>query len=705
MGFIAPLFFVGLAALAVPVIVHLFQRERKEPVRFPSLMFLRQVPYKSVRQRRIRNWPLFLLRSLAVVLVVLAFTRPFLERDLIAAGPLDDAREVVLLLDRSYSMGHGERWEQALAEARTVLDLLQPEDRATLVSFDGTAATLTSPGAEPALIRAVLDTLRPGSGVTRFTPALKVTQGILAGSRRPNREVVLISDFQRSAWDGDVSARLPAGTVLVPKPVGDSAAANAMVAAVDFRRETVNDRERVTVVARIAARGSAGESVYPVVLELDGREVQRREARIEGAGATGVEFAPVTIGVDGVRGVVRLTGDELPADNAFHFSLTAGQAIQVLIVNGRRAGASLYLSRALAIGEDPRFAATTIPSSQLSADRVAGASVVILNDVPFPSGAAGDRIRSLVRGGGGLIVAAGDAAATGWAQAGDLLPGTPGETRDRGVSGGGLGYIDYSSRIFELFRAPRSGDFAGARFFRYRGLGGTIQEGVLARFDDGTPALLERRVGDGRVLVWGSTFDTWWTDFPLQPVFLPFVHQLVRHAAGHVEPSPWFAVGDVIEIGRAGAQARDGAAGAGPDTASAGGAAEAPAAAPAGSWVAVPPGGGRVEIGNGLLQLDQAGFYEVRPDRDAEGEPFAVAANVDLSESDLASMDPAALVAAVAPAGTSQAQLTGAETPSAEEREQRQSLWWYLLIGAFLLLAAETVLSNRRHRTVRPTAA
>jgi hypothetical protein len=297
-----------------------------------------------------------------------------------------------------------------------------------------------------------------------------------------------------------------------------------------------------------------------------------------------------------------------------------------------------------------------------------------------------------VERGGGLIVAAGDGAVSGWQQAADLLPGTPGETRDRGTAGGGIGYVDYSARVFELFRSPRSGDFAAARFFRYRSMGGTLQEGVLARFDDGAPALIEKRVGEGRVLVWASTLDTYWTDLPLQPVFLPFVHQLVRHAAGFAEPSPYFTVGDVVEIGRTGATARDAEP-------------TADSAAQATRWVVMTPSGGRLSIDNGLVRLEQAGFYDVRPERPGEGEPFAVAANVDLSESELSSMDPAALVAAVAPPGGPETRLTQSGALSAEERERRQSIWWYLLIVAFALLAAETLWSNVPRRRAGRTPA
>ncbi len=687
MGFLAPLFFVGLAALAVPILVHLFQRERREPVRFPSLMFLRQVPYKSVRRRRIRNWPLFLLRSLAVALLVIAFARPFFDRDLAAIGTLDDAREVIVLLDRSYSMAYGDRWDRALESARSVVQGLRPEDRATLVAFDGAAATLTQPGADAGRLLNALDTLKPGAGITRFTPAFKVAQGLLAGSERPRGEVVLISDFQRNAWDGDVGARLPAGSELLAMPVGDSAATNAAVAAVDFRRETVGDRERVTVLARIASRGGMAREL-PVILELNGREVQRQTVRIEGSGATGVEFQPITVDATESRGTVRISGDALPADDAFHFSLSAGQAIRVLVVDGRRNDASLYLQRALAIGQSPMFRVNAMPAARLRASDVSDAAVVVLNDVPFPSGETGRRIRTLVERGGGLLVVAGDAAASGWAEAAELLPGTPGDVRDRGTAGGGIGYIDYSSRVFELFRAPRSGDFSGARFYRYRSLGGTLQEGVLARFDDGTPALLERRFGEGRVLVWGSTLDTYWTDLPLQPVFLPFIHQIVRHAAGYAEPRPWFAVGEVVELGRRGAQVHE--------PADADSAAARPAAPS--TWLVISPSGRRLEPENGLLRLEESGFYDVRPARGGEGEAFAVAANVDLTESELATMEPAALAAAVAPPASAGTRLTRTAAPSAAERERRQSLWWYLLIGVFVLLAAETAWSNRPRR-------
>src|SRR5918911_3420223 len=84
-SFLTPAFLAGLAALAVPIIVHLIHRERRETIAFPSLMFLRKIPYRSVRRQKLRHLLLLALRCLAIAIIVAAFARPFLQRQLAAA--------------------------------------------------------------------------------------------------------------------------------------------------------------------------------------------------------------------------------------------------------------------------------------------------------------------------------------------------------------------------------------------------------------------------------------------------------------------------------------------------------------------------------------------------------------------------------------------------------------------------------------------
>jgi len=105
MAFLTPFFLVGLGAIAIPVLIHLIQRERKRVIEFPSLMFVRRIPYQSVRRRRIRHWWLLLMRAAAIALIVAAFARPFMRQGAVAAAASGGAREVVILLDQSASMG------------------------------------------------------------------------------------------------------------------------------------------------------------------------------------------------------------------------------------------------------------------------------------------------------------------------------------------------------------------------------------------------------------------------------------------------------------------------------------------------------------------------------------------------------------------------------------------------------------------------
>ena len=63
---------------------------------------------------------------------------------------------------------------------------------------------------------------------------------------------------------------------------------------------------------------------------------------------------------------------------------------------------------------------------------------------------------------------------------------------------------------------------------------------VIARFDDGAVAMAERKVGSGQVIVWTSTLDNYWNDFFQKPVYLPFVHEVVRHLATYEAPANWF---------------------------------------------------------------------------------------------------------------------------------------------------------------------
>jgi hypothetical protein len=246
--------------------------------------------------------------------------------------------------------------------------------------------------------------------------------------------------------------------------------------------------------------------------------------------------------------------------------------------------------------------------------------------------------------------------------------------RSRGVAGA-LGGLEYGHSVFEPFRAPRSGDFSAARFYGYRSVTPAKDAQVLARFDDGAPALMARSVGRGRALVWTSTLDLFWSDLALKPVYLPFVHQMARFLADYRLRANWATVGQVIDLSQEGDPSRP--------------------------RVALAPSGNRLPLEGEqgqVLELSERGFYEIR-ERDRSAALVTVAAaNVELTESDRTSVDPVEIVAAVTGSlpGTGPSDAPPAVPDETKERTQR--MWWYILFAGILLLTGESLLAHRLSR-------
>ncbi|HEY7292182.1 MAG TPA: BatA and WFA domain-containing protein [Vicinamibacterales bacterium] len=684
MTFLTPFFLLGLGALAVPVLVHLIQRERKRVIEFPSLMFVRRIPYQSVRRRRIRHWALLLLRAAAIALVVAAFARPFVKREAVAGAAPAAAREIVILLDQSASMGYGDHWKRAQDAAHTVVRNMGPADRATLVLFAKNAEERMRATSDRARLNSAIDTARVTSGATRYGPAVKLGESILARSSVTTREAVLISDFQKSGWSGSEEAHFPEGMKLTPVSVASTPAPNLSVPSVSFARATFSGQERITVTAGLSNKGDAAMNDVPVTLEVDGHEIESRRASVQPHASGSVSFTQFTLAGPNVKGSVHAGSDSMPADNTFNFVLTPSEPVSIEVVDGGASDASLFLTKALAIGTTPTFQIDTQNVSRVTPASFDKRTVVVLNDTMFPPAAGAGALKRYVERGGGLLIVAGEH--TTWpAGEADLLPGKLGATVSR-TSGrsGSLGFLDYSHPVFEVFKAPRSGDLSAAHVFQYRAVEPAPTDRILARYDDGAVAAVERKVGAGRIILWTSTLDDTWTDIAVKPIFLPLVHQLVRYLAHYEQPASWSTVGQVVDLN---ARTR-------------GHADRLLVVTPSGQRLGSASSGEGLPNGSGLLELSEQGVYELRTTGSpAPARPDAIAVNLDPAESDLAPLDPNELVASVTGhAGPATAEAAAEQEMTREEAEKRQGLWWYLLLVGLALLAAETAIANRLSR-------
>src|SRR5690606_32585557 len=269
LGFLVPAFLAGLAALAIPVLLHLRRHDRRKPVQFPSLRFLAPLPMQTEQKRRITDWPLLLVRAIALALLVLAFARPFLRQP--AAEVAADAGLTILLVDRSASIAV-EGGEAAQRDSiAAAVDRIPGDRRLALVAFDATASVLVQPTTDRAAIRAALASLPEPGGATGFSAALRAASGLLAAERVPG-EIVLISDLQRSGFAVGAPPGLPAGTNLLAVAVEPPTRDNTSIASLEIEPVPSTNGRRVLAAARVARYGGDQPRSIDATLIVDGRE-------------------------------------------------------------------------------------------------------------------------------------------------------------------------------------------------------------------------------------------------------------------------------------------------------------------------------------------------------------------------------------------------------------------------------------------------
>lgn len=674
MSFLNPLFLLGLAAIAAPIIVHLVRRTKAPRVEFPSLMFVRRVPQKTIRRRTVQNWLLLALRCLAFLLLALAFVRPYFGSG--EANEGQGKRANVILLDTSFSMRFGKRFEQAKGRALSILDQTAGNESTALVTFGQSYETVAKFTTDGSKLRAALDGVKVGSSATDYAQALRGAAELFKEIGLKDRRIVLISDFQAAGRNLAESAfQLSQDIKLQTMDVGEAQAANLAVTDISARALIYQPKYEDKLTARIANFSDEERSGVRVEFLLNERAVEKRDLKIAAHDSATVEFTGFNLNEGVNQCEVRVEGDDFPFDNKFYFTLRRTAQLKALLIEtaSRGRSESFFIRNAMTTGENLPFDVETKTAGSVNPTDLSGYRVVILNDAAIsPALAAG--LVKFVESGGGLIIAAGlHTEADAFNQAFQNV--APARLEEKVLFRGGSGgdYVTMSEiktdhPIFEVFR--QSGRLSSARVFGYHRA--TLREGaaVLARYEDGNPALLEATHGSGKILLFTSTFDASWNDLPLTPLYLPLVRQMTRHL-GERDERAWHLLGQSFTV----TPAKDGTV-------------------PA---VDLPTGERLTErkqtaTGELIVAAKEPGFYRLRfPDKS----DFA-AVNVDSKESDLTKLNLEEFVAAVTGAyPKAQTAATGTEKLSSEEVESRQRVWWWLLVVALVLFLTEAILSRR----------
>jgi hypothetical protein len=522
MNFLFPAFLLGGLAIAVPIVLHFLRRDIAPPVPFTAVRLLRKSPVARSKRRRLRDLLLLAARVVALLLLAAAFARPYL------AGAAHGSTLRIIAVDRSYSMNAPGRFAHALDLAGRAIDDAPVGERIAVLAFDDHADTIAPPGSATAA-RTALQRVSAGFGATRYSDVFSKAAEIAAGDEA---RLIVISDLQRSGGDSEDRSALPAGISL---DVRDAGAPPSNVSVVSV---SVTPGRVIAAVRNSGSQPRSGQ----VRIEHEGRIVYSATYAVGADSAVDVVM-PYRSPSTGSLTVSITDPEGLPADNSRFAILDALPSNFVLLVTSGAIPSGYYIARALAaIGgpEVDRIDVRTGTAQSLTTDDLTKYSAVVLLSTRALDRRGRDSIAAFVRAGGGLVIA-GSPEVEATVVSAIFNWRTPMTGTIEMPASVALSPTDPRHPVFRPF-GSLSANLGQVRFARAWCV---APEGwdVAARFTDGNPALVERREGSGRVVLFASDLDRQWNDFPLHPAFVPFIIETVRYVSASHDYARDYIVG------------------------------------------------------------------------------------------------------------------------------------------------------------------
>ena len=746
MSLLAPLYFAGALAIGLPILFHLIRRRPKGELSFSSLMFLQPSPPRMTRRSRLHQWPLLLIRALALILLAAAFSRPFWR----IADRLDaevDGRRIVMAIDTSASMRRGDLWNQAIRRAENVLNELSPGDQLAIVTFDSQPRTLVGFDESGRLneqqlretAAAKLSELQPSWQPTdlggalayaadlavQFEPSDQVVRDEAAASLIKDSAgnnaatMILVSDLQSgSDLDRLQSFNWPKGIRLDVQRVTAQTPTNAsakILSPSETAEEADSDPERIRV--RVFNSGDSVTSQFKLAW-ADGAQMPDESTQMPVQVPPGESRIVRMPAPSPSQHALVLSGDDHDFDN-IRYVVAAEPKTERLLYVGQppedpRNSLLYYLQRvpldnrfrdvdvtsrsseSLVQPLDPQQTPLVVVSQPLSGESSSSSNPSSSN--PSPSNIT-EQLRSYVSEGGKLLyVLAESSRLPDHQQSLSQLSGDAGlQIGEAAVENYAMfSQIDFSHPLFSPMADPQFNDFTKIRFWSHRNISDfDSQWAVPATFESPSdsqtqpPAILQRQLGEGTLWVLTAGWQPEQSQLALSTKFLPLIYGFYEFGKGPPVMLDQLVVGQPIGLPVSEQTVVVTPDGDKLELA----ASNAGQSSDAGQLVRETQAAREERATSEGQVIDEPGIYQwIQPNRTR-----SIAVNLDESESHTEPIDDDQLerFGVVLGSTVSQAQRLAEKRQLRDiELESRQKLWQWLLVAALALLGLETWLSG-----------
>ncbi len=566
LSFLHPWMLTGLAALAIPILVHLFVRRRYRVVEWGAMQFL-QPGQKARRRLQLQDLLLLVVRLGLVLLPVLALARPWIPAGILSEDRSAGSRAVAVIIDSSSSMsrpdGISTVHQTACRRAAEFLRSLAPGDSVLLIEARDVpvVASPLQPGG-PARLQPVIERLRHPAGYSHLYRACERAVTMLVRAPELRKDIVVFTDRQRSSWNLDDPQAVQQWQALRSMTTDPPAlwAVDCSAHLTDFRNavsvgpvhvepEAPVAGTPVHITARIRNHQNSPQSV-PIHVESGGQQllVHRTVVDLPAETERTVEFSHRfrPLGSQEWTVAADVPDDELQIDNRATAVVAVREPLQVLLPEtsgelDRSRRHTFFAETALIPPPDtePWIESHTVASGDITADDVRSADIILLTD----PGPIGDRLISLlaeaVPEGTGLFLCLGPHTAPDTFRKtfvdSALLPGW--ELSDIGSADPDIVIpirplkSSLQADWLKPFAARSRSSFLNTVFQRWWHVETHGSSAVLMRLTNHVPVLFEHTVQRGRVLVLTVPLDDRWSSLPGRPDFVTFLYEALFHLA------------------------------------------------------------------------------------------------------------------------------------------------------------------------------
>jgi len=401
MQFVNPLYLFGLLAIAIPVVIHLFNFRRFRRVYFTNVRFLQELRQQTQKQSKLRHLLILAMRILAIAALVMAFAQPYIPFSG-KKSKLASRNAVSVFVDNSFSMeavgANGTLLDESKQKAREIASAYKSTDLFQLLTndFEGRHQRLVTRDE----FLTMLEEVKISPSVHSFSEIVRRQYDLLKSDASSSHTSYLISDFQKSSYskvgfmeDSSIN------TYLVP--LKSSAVANVYIDTCWFEQPTQQPAKTSILRARVWNKSENDLEKIPLKLLINNQQKSVASIDIKAGMSTTVEL-PFTVYQPGPQhGMLQVTDYPVTYDDKFYFSFDVLSSINVLCING---GSENRFLDAL-YSQDSTVSLINLNEKALDYGRLPKFDLIILNEIPsFSSGLAEEMKRYVINGGTILVL-------------------------------------------------------------------------------------------------------------------------------------------------------------------------------------------------------------------------------------------------------------------------------------------------------------